>query len=71
MKGEQLLSEIHHSQNRTAENLYFSELLHPLEKYDPDNFRILKEKLLASQHPRFINFQELQLVSKITKFICL
>lgn len=46
LKAEQLLSEIQHSSGRVAENLYFKELLLPLEKYDSEKFKLLQEKLL-------------------------
>ena len=46
LKSEQLLSEIQHSSGRVAENLYFKELLLPLEKYDSEKFKLLQEKLL-------------------------
>ena len=46
VKTDRLLSEIQHSPDRTAENLYFKELLLPLEKYDTFNFNLLQQKLL-------------------------
>ena len=46
LKAEHLLSEIQHSSGRVAENLYFKELLLPLEKYDSENFKLLQKKLL-------------------------
>ena len=46
LKAERLLSEIQHSSGRVAENLYFKELLLPLEKYDSEKFKHLQEKLL-------------------------
>jgi hypothetical protein len=46
LKAEQLLSEIQHSSGRVVENLYFKELLLPLEKYDSEKFKLLQEKLL-------------------------
>lgn len=46
LRTEHLLSEIQHSSGRVAENLYFKELLLPLEKYDSEKFKLLQEKLL-------------------------
>lgn len=46
LKEEQLLLEIQQSPDRTTENLYFKELLMPLEKYAPDDYKRLQEKLL-------------------------
>ena len=46
LKAEFLLSEIQHSSGRVAENLYFKELLLPLEKYNSEKFKLLQEKLL-------------------------
>lgn len=46
LKAENLLSEIQHSSGRVAENLYFKELLSPLEKYDTEKFKLLQERLL-------------------------
>lgn len=52
LKAEQLLSEIQHSSGRVAENLYFKELLLPLEKYDSEKFKLFQEKLLEDSSLR-------------------
>ena len=46
LNAERLLSEIQHSSGRVVENLYFKELLSPLEKYDSEKFKLFQEKLL-------------------------
>ena len=40
-----LMDELQNATDRAIENCYFKELLMPLAKYDPENFKLLDEKL--------------------------
>ncbi len=42
---ENLLNSIEKASNREVENMYFRELLLPLSKYSPNEFKVLEEKL--------------------------